>query len=466
MVLFHSFEKRPTRKESVKRKNHLIDSSINQSLLASKKTHLKKRRLSIWVFYNLNWVFKMDTKRLLDNNKDLSFPNSGIGFLWCSSKDDHHLSQSGVGLFASVGQMGKGGFGGVSPNNSKNSGSTDSGGIKFPISSKFVSGSESGFRVLEVMEEGGGEEWVGGLEVKKKVKKGGAKLRIKIGNASLRRLISGAIAGAVSRTSVAPLETIRTHLMVGSCGHSTVEVFQDIMQTEGWTGLFRGNFVNVIRVAPSKAIELFAYDTVKKNLAPKPGEQGKLRIPESLIAGAVAGISSTICTYPLELLKTRLTVQRGVYKNLVDAFIKIVKDEGPAELYRGLTPSLIGVVPYAATNYFAYDTLRKAYKKFSKDDEIGNIATLLIGSAAGVISSSATFPLEVARKHMQAGAVNGRVYDNMLHALLSILEKEGVGGLYKGLGPSCIKIVPAAGISFMCYEACKKILVEKEDDEP
>ncbi|KAJ0515390.1 putative mitochondrial carrier protein [Helianthus annuus] len=296
-------------------------------------------------------------------------------------------------------------------------------------------------------------------------KKSGLKLKIKIGNPSLRRLISGAIAGAVSRTCVAPLETIRTHLMVGSAGHSTTEVFQDIMHTEGWTGLFRGNLVNVIRVAPSKAIELFAYDTVKKSLTPKSGEKSKPRIPESLIAGAAAGISSTICTYPLELLKTRLTVQRGVYKNLVDAFLKIVKEEGPAELYRGLTPSLIGVVPYAATNYFAYDTLRKAYKKFLKKDDIGNIATLLIGSAAGAISSSATFPLEVARKHMQAGAVNGRVYDNMLHALLTILEKEGVVGLYRGLGPSCVKIVPAAGISFMCYEACKKILVEKEDDE-
>jgi solute carrier family 25 (mitochondrial phosphate transporter), member 23/24/25/41 len=34
------------------------------------------------------------------------------------------------------------------------------------------------------------------------------------------------------------------------------EVFQSIMNTEGWTGLFRGNLVNVIRVAPSKAIEV------------------------------------------------------------------------------------------------------------------------------------------------------------------------------------------------------------------
>lgn len=157
--------------------------------------------------------------------------------------------------------------------------------------------------------------------------------------------------------------------------------------------------------------------------------------------------------------------QRGVYENLLHAFIKIVKEEGPAELYRGLTPSLIGVVPYAATNYYAYDTLKKVYRKVLKQEDIGNIATLLIGSAAAAVSSSATFPLEVARKHMQAGAVGGRqVYKNMLHALLSILEQEGIGGLYKGLGPSCMKLVPAAGISFMCYEACKRILTDKDND--
>ena len=225
----------------------------------------------------------------------------------------------------------------------------------------------------------------------------------------------------------------------------------------------------------------------------KPGEQPKLPIPASLVAGACAGVSSTLCTYPLELLKTRLTVeviidqnkklcfclqykcyskfngglflQRGVYSGLFDAFLKILIEEGPAELYRGLTPSLIGVIPYAATNYFAYDTLRKAYRKIFKQEKIGNIETLLIGSAAGAISSSATFPLEVARKHMQVGALSGRrVYKNVLHALASIYEQEGILGLYRGLGPSCMKLVPAAGISFMCYEACKKILVEDDEE--
>ncbi|KAJ4826575.1 hypothetical protein Tsubulata_008524 [Turnera subulata] len=362
---------------------------------------------------------------------------SGLGGSQWSIQDGHYLP--GGGLFASVNQTGMG-----FPNPSGNS------GVKSLYSELYV-------KYLSFV--GVQEEEEGGLKNKKK---GGLKLKIKVKNPSLRRLISGGIAGAISRTAVAPLETIRTHLMVGSSGHTTKEVFNEIMKTDGWTGLFRGNLVNVIRVAPSKAIELFVYDTVNKNLSPKPGDQLKLPVPASLVAGACAGVSSTICTYPLELIKTRLTIQRGAYKGLLDAFLKILREEGPAELYRGLVPSLIGVIPYAATNYFAYDTLRKAYRKIFKQEKIGNIETLLIGSAAGAISSTATFPLEVARKQMQVGAVSGQVYNDVFHALASILERQGIQGLYKGLGPSCVKLVPAAGISFMCYEACKRILVEDD----
>ncbi|XP_068652994.1 adenine nucleotide transporter BT1, chloroplastic/mitochondrial-like [Aristolochia californica] len=392
----------------------------------------------------------------IEDKKGGLFSSPDLGFQWSLNNDSFSLG----GLFASVGQVGVG-FGGISPSSSS---SRDT-GANIPgndLYLKYISSPEISVRIAGIPYETAAVEE---SKMQKKEKMGGFKLKIKIKNPSLRRLISGAIAGTVSRTAVAPLETIRTHLMVGNSGHSTFEVFQDIMKTDGWTGLFRGNFVNVIRVAPSKAIELFAYDTVKKQLTPKPDEPPKLCLPPSLVAGALAGVSSTLCTYPLELLKTRLTIQRDVYDNLLHAFMKILREEGPSELYRGLTPSLIGVVPYAATNYFAYETLRKTYRKVFKQEEIGNIATLLIGSAAGAFASSATFPLEVARKQMQVGAISGRqVYKNMLHALVSILEQEGLPGLYRGLGPSCVKLVPAAGISFMCYEACKKILVEKEDE--
>lgn len=202
-------------------------------------------------------IVNMETRRLqkIENNGDGLFPNFGIGLLWCP-RDDCSRSD---GVFASIGQMGKG-FG-ISPNSLNSNG----GNLKLQYSNlhtKYMAMAmvEPSFRnIVGVPELVPWEVRVeeGEKGVLKKKKKGlGFKMKIKIGNSSMRRLISGAIAGAVSRTVVAPLETIRTHLMVGSCGHSSTEVFQDIMKNEGWKGLFRGNFVNVIRVAPSKAIEV------------------------------------------------------------------------------------------------------------------------------------------------------------------------------------------------------------------
>lgn len=177
-----------------------------------------------------------------------------------------------IGLFASMGQMGVG-VGIPPPPNSGDDGqrqirrlvaaaelssnAQETKDLGFGLSGKYSpsAGGEFGFKAMitqaeivavEVEEEG--------QRLKKKIKRRGLKLRV--GNAALKRLLSGAIAGAFSRTAVAPLETIRTHLMVGSSGKSMTEVFNHIMQNEGWQGLFRGNGVNVIRVAPSKAIEI------------------------------------------------------------------------------------------------------------------------------------------------------------------------------------------------------------------
>ncbi len=64
---------------------------------------------------------------------------------------------------------------------------------------------------------------------------------------------------------------------------------------------------------------------------------------------------------------------------------------------------------------------------------------------------------------VQVGALKGRVvYKGTLDALRGIVKERGLKGLYIGLGPSCLKLMPAAGLSFMCYEALKRILLEEE----
>lgn len=184
-------------------------------------------------------------------NEAVTFSSSGINIRELSPNERIYCTG---GLFASVGQVGMEFGVPLSPLKPRDR------IVKLPNTNsymKYVSMPESGFQFRWVPESEIEKALEYGEEnMAKKNKRSGLKLRIKIGNESLRRLMSGGIAGAVSRTAVAPLETIKTHLMVGSCSHSAMEVFRSIMETEGWKGLYRGNLVNVIRVTPNKAIEV------------------------------------------------------------------------------------------------------------------------------------------------------------------------------------------------------------------
>ena len=102
-----------------------------------------------------------------------------------------------------------------------------------------------------------------------------------------------------------------------------------------------------------------------------------------------------------------------------------------SSLYRGLLASALGIIPYAATNYYTYDFLRRKYKSFKRRrldkyyTTIGTLPTLVIGSMSGAIAASVTFPLEVVRRQLQAGALPGKTaaYSSMGDCVMGIMRE-------------------------------------------
>lgn len=275
----------------------------------------------------------------------------------------------------------------------------------------------------------------------------------------LKQLLCGGFAGVVSRTLVAPLDLIKTYLITShglrGSKKSALTICKEIVEHDGWQGLFRGNLVNCIRVAPSKAIELCVFETVRRALN---REGHPLRHAAATIAGGAAGMAGTFATYPLELLRTRLSVQPELYSSLSQAIRKIAQEEGVSAFYSGLSPSLVGVFPYAATNYFVYDGLRTAYCRSTGQQNVPTIPTLLFGAVAACASSAVTYPLEVARREMQLSLTGALVKKSTIGVILDIYQHEGILALYRGLGTTWLKLIPAAGISFVCYETARLAL--------
>ncbi|XP_065864206.1 probable mitochondrial adenine nucleotide transporter BTL1 isoform X2 [Euphorbia lathyris] len=301
-------------------------------------------------------------------------------------------------------------------------------------------------------------------------------LRGLVKNREVGEFLSGALAGAMTKAVLAPLETIRTRMVVGVGSRDISGSFCEIIEHRGWRGLWAGNAINMIRIVPTQAIELGTFEFVKRTMTSaqeKWNETGcpkinigplSLTIPLSwlspvAVAGASAGISSTLVCHPLEVLKDRLTVSPNLYPNLSIAVSKIYSEGGIGAFYSGIFPTLIGMLPYSTCYYFMYETMKKNYCKSKKKKSLNRPEMLLVGALAGFTASTISFPLEVARKRLMVGALQGKCPPNMAAALSEVIREEGFIGLYRGWRASCLKVMPSSGITWMFYEAWKDVLL-------
>ncbi|KAL0342209.1 UNVERIFIED_CONTAM: Calcium-dependent mitochondrial ATP-magnesium/phosphate carrier protein 2 [Sesamum calycinum] len=268
-------------------------------------------------------------------------------------------------------------------------------------------------------------------------------------------LIAGGVAGAASRTVTAPLDRLKVILQVQTTHASIGSAVQNIWKEGGLLGFFRGNGINVLKVAPESAIKFYTYEMLKGAIGDANGDVGMVG---RLAAGGLAGAVAQTSIYPMDLVKTRLQThvcERGNVPNLGKLSKDIWVREGPRALYRGLMPSLLGIIPYAGIDLAAYETLKDMSRKYIlHDGEPGPLVQLSCGTISGSLGATCVYPLQVVRTRMQAQ----RAYCSMSDVFWRTYQHEGFRGFYKGLFPNLLKVVPAASITYLVYEAMKKSL--------
>ncbi|KAG8496544.1 hypothetical protein CXB51_007635 [Gossypium anomalum] len=174
--------------------------------------------------------------------------------------------------------------------------------------------------------------------------------------------IAGGIAGAASRTATAPLDRLKVVLQVQTTRASILPAVKKIWKEDGVLGFFRGNGLNVVKVAPESAIKFYAYEMLKNVIGDSMGNKdGDIGASGRLIAGGVAGAVAQSAIYPMDLVKTRLQTcasEGGRAPNLGKLTNDIWVQEGPRAFYKGLVPSLLGIIPYAGIDLAVYETLK------------------------------------------------------------------------------------------------------------
>eukprot|EP00897_Mesotaenium_endlicherianum_P005063 jgi/Mesen1/4585/ME000232S03836 len=211
-----------------------------------------------------------------------------------------------------------------------------------------------------------------------------------------------------------------------------------IWAAEGLKGFFKGNGTNCARIVPNSAVKFYAYEQASHRMRLSPagwscipplnrrmrlwdlkmslGEHTELTPLLRLGAGATAGIIAMSATYPMDMVRGRITVQ----------------------------------VPYVGLNFAVYETLKDMVAKQQpggggQANELSVLTKLACGAAAGTVGQTVAYPLDVVRRRLQMvgwkDAVHGTTaYSGMLDAFSKTVKNEGVSALYRGLLPNSVKV--------------------------
>ncbi|KAJ2808452.1 Carrier protein, mitochondrial [Coemansia helicoidea] len=267
----------------------------------------------------------------------------------------------------------------------------------------------------------------------------------------------------------------------------TLAGMRHIARSEGVRTLWRGLTPTLVASGPSTVIYFVGYDYLRQGLGRWMRGRAALARHEayaSLAAGCTARTVAVAVISPLELVRTRVQAApaHSVRTVLRDVSHEIRHSGGVRILWRGLVPTLWRDVPFSALYWFGYEQWRAAVYEplFAEqrrpapagEDDPDVFSRLAVafcsGASSGVVAATLTMPFDVAKtrrqieRYVAAGhpqqqqRAAGR--SSLTHVLREIVAAEGPRGLFAGLAPRLMKVVPSCAIMISSYELGKLVL--------
>jgi solute carrier family 25 citrate transporter 1 len=130
-----------------------------------------------------------------------------------------------------------------------------------------------------------------------------------------------------------------------------------------------------------------------------------------LLAGLSAGVTEAVLVVtPMEVVKIRLQAQHHSmadpldvpkYRNAAHALYTVVKEEGAATLWRGVSLTALRQGTNQAANFTAYSELRAALQKYHGSNDVPSYETSLIGLVSGAVGPFTNTPIDTIKTRLQ-----------------------------------------------------------------
>jgi len=273
-------------------------------------------------------------------------------------------------------------------------------------------------------------------------------------------VLSGA-AAMVSKTIAAPIERVK--LMVQNQGEmlksgrlatpykGIIDCSMRVYTEEGFLAFWRGNMANVLRYFPTQALNFAFKDKIKKMFKISKHDSAMSAFGKNVVSGGVAGALSLTFVYSLDYARTRLAsdakaAKKGAgerqFNGMIDVYRKTLASDGFAGLYRGFVISCVGIIVYRGCYFGFYDTL----KPLLLGSDASLAASFVLGYAVTVTAGLISYPIDTIRRRMMMTSGEAVKYKGSWDCARQILQKEGMGAMFKGAGANILRGMAGAGV--------------------
>ncbi|XP_010687456.2 mitochondrial carrier protein CoAc2 isoform X1 [Beta vulgaris subsp. vulgaris] len=204
-------------------------------------------------------------------------------------------------------------------------------------------------------------------------------------------LVAGSFAGGTAVLFTYPLDLVRTKLAYQVVGSSKSNVkgvihpeqlyrgirdcFSMTYNEAGLKGLYRGVAPSLYGIFPYAGLKFYFYEEMKSHVP----EEHKKDITVKLICGSVAGLLGQTFTYPLDVVRRQMQVERmsnaSTTKGTLHTLLAIAREQGWKHLFSGLSLNYLKVVPSVAIGFTVYDSMKLFLQVPSRDEAVLEVAS-------------------------------------------------------------------------------------------
>ena len=269
----------------------------------------------------------------------------------------------------------------------------------------------------------------------------------------------------LTNTILHPLDTVKTVRQTDPKNFRGVApTILAIIRNRGPLALYAGIVPALVGSALSSALYFGAYEFAKhriSRIAPTAFNKSETRVPLTAVSAACGNIASSFLFVPKEVVKQRM--QSGIDSGpFLSVAFNLLRSSGMSGFYRGYKATLLRNIPSTMLRFAIYEELKIVLRRLrttGSEKPLHTYQFIAAGSVAGAASSACTTPMDVLKTRFATGKLKPGT--PIPAALRSIIQKDGVSGLFVGIRPRVVWSALFAAIGFTSYEICKSWMLRE-----